>query len=415
MIDIDQARELVLARCTPNPPVPVSAADALGHTLAEDATSDIDSPPHDKALMDGYAVRTADLQSGRHRLRVLEEVVAGDVPQLPVTGGAATRIMTGAPIPAGADAVVILEQTGLLRAADGGLQVDVSRCPARPWQNILRRGTAFRRGARILRAGAIVRPIEVGLLCEAGCTRIRVIRRPRVSVLPTGDELVAADTRPGPGQIRNSNGPLLAALVRQAGGQITELPPAEDQLDHLRDQILAGLRSDVLLLSGGVSAGDRDLVPEALHSLAVERVFHKVRVKPGKPLWFGLLHPPPDVGGRPTLVFGLPGNPVSSLVCFELFVRPALARILGRADARPARPRATLSARHVARGDRPAFLPARLSGAWPARKVQVLRWHGSADLRTLADADCLAHIPAGDRTYEPGDSVEVHLLGGAAG
>jgi molybdopterin molybdotransferase len=207
------------------------------------------------------------------------------------------------------------------------------------------------------------------------------------------------------GQIRNSNGPMLCGLVRQAGATPVDLGIVADREDELREKIRGGLETDVLVLSGGVSMGIADLVPKVLKSLGVEQVFHQVKLKPGKPLWFG-------AAGKehPTLVFGLPGNPVSSLVCFELFVRPALAHMAGRVSNRKPLRQVRLVKPYRQRGDRPVFHPAILRQEGPEEVVELLDWKGSADLRTLADADCLVQFPAGDRTYAAGDRVGVYLL-----
>jgi molybdopterin molybdotransferase len=227
-------------------------------------------------------------------------------------------------------------------------------------------------------------------------------------VLATGDELVPAGETPGLGRIRDSNGPMLAALVRRAGARPVALGVARDDEDHLRALVLRGLKEDVLLLSGGVSAGTRDLVPQVLAVTGVKAVFHKVRLKPGKPLWFGV-RPAVRPSYPDTLVFGLPGNPVSSLVCFELLVRPALAQLAGMPSASP-HMSAVLAAPHSQRGDRPTFFPAEFL---PGRKpivVRTLPWKGSADLQTLAKAHCLICFPAGDRDFLEGDTVEIRLL-----
>ncbi|HVW38591.1 MAG TPA: molybdopterin molybdotransferase MoeA, partial [Pirellulales bacterium] len=218
--------------------------------------------------------------------------------------------------------------------------------------------------------------------------------------------LVEPHLQPAPGQIRNSNGPMLLACIRRACGVPIELGIARDQREALRERITAGLQADALVLSGGVSAGVLDLVPELLAELGVQKVFHKVSVKPGKPLWFGVL----DRGEPQTLVFGLPGNPVSSLVCFELFVRPALARLAGRPFAGLAAVSARLTAEFVQRGDRDAYHPAWLAESPDGPTVEPLRWKGSADLRALSTANALIRFPSGDRTFGAGEQVCVYRL-----
>jgi molybdopterin molybdotransferase len=227
-------------------------------------------------------------------------------------------------------------------------------------------------------------------------------------VLSTGNELVPADQTPAAGQIRNSNSPMLAACVRKACAVPLELGIARDERDELRRLIERGLAADVLVLSGGVSAGVLDLVPGVLAELGVEQVFHKVRLKPGKPLWFGVLACAPP-RQRATLVFGLPGNPVSSLVCFELFVRPAIQQLSGRTAATPIKT-ARLAAEFQHRGERPTYQPAQFCEHAQGAIAKPLFWQGSADLRTLAAANCLIRFPAGDRHYPAGEAVEVMLI-----
>jgi len=397
---VAEALQLVLDRAEPLAPRSIPAAEALGCMLAEAVTSDIDSPPHDKSIVDGYAVRAADVMvDGAVQLRILEEVTAGAVPTQEVEAGTATRIMTGAPLPGGADAVVMIEKTTM-----DGDRVHVLAGPIRVGQNIMRRAASLAKGHEVLAPGKLLRAIELGVLAEVGRTSVVAIPRPRVGVLATGNELVAPHETPGPGQIRNSNGPLLAALVRQAGATPVELGIARDTAADLRAKITAGLASDVLVLSGGVSAGVLDLVPQVLSELQVQEIFHKVNLKPGKPLWFGILRRP-NVAA--TLVFGLPGNPVSTLVCFELFVRPALEQLRGVPPRGLPRTKAWLTCEHQQRGERPTYWPATLQDA----RVTPLAWKGSGDLRTLTDASGLAFFPAGDRTFQVGDEIEVLMLG----
>jgi molybdopterin molybdotransferase len=408
MLTVDEALRLVLEHAQPLPAVEVDCADALDHVLAERVVSDVDSPPHDKSIVDGYAVFSSDLAGGTAELTVIEEVVAGAVPKKSLAAGQASRIMTGAPVPAGADAVVMVERTQAIAGLDGAERVRIVDASVRPGQNILPRGCSMRRGDTILEPGAWLRPIELGLLAEVGRSRVRVAPHPTVAVLSTGNELVPHDGTPSAGQIRNSNGPMLAASIRAAGAVAIELGIARDDRDELRRLVERGLAADVLVLSGGVSAGILDLVPEVLAELGVGQVFHKVRLKPGKPLWFGAL-PPQAPRQQATLVFGLPGNPVSSLVCFELFVRFAIDRLSGRESSSRLRT-ARLGAPFAHRGDRPTYHPGQLSEDGVKPTALPLAWRGSADLRTLAEANCLICFPAGDREYATGESVTARML-----
>ncbi|MBX7164990.1 MAG: molybdopterin molybdotransferase MoeA [Pirellulales bacterium] len=407
MLSVDEALARLAQHVVPRAAVERACGAALGLVLAETIASDVDSPPHDKALVDGYAVVASDLSSGRAELRVLEEVTAGQVPTCAVCPGAATRVMTGAPMPPGADAMVMIERTQTRLAADGTSLVDIVDAKVAPGQNIMTRGRSMRAGDVVLMPGAVLRPIELGLLAEVGRTTVRVVPAPKVAILSTGDELVEPGRVPAAGQIRNSNGPLLAAAARRAGADVLELGIARDTRDDLRTRIGAGLEAaDVLVLSGGVSAGVLDLVPAVLAELGVACVFHKVNLKPGKPVWFGTqAH---SRGAR--LVFGLPGNPVSSLVCYELFVRPALARLAGGVLAGAPVESRPLAAAFTHRGERPTYHPGRYVEGTSGSAVEPLRWQGSADLRTLAAADALIHFPSGDCSYQPGQMVSVQRL-----
>ncbi len=395
MLSVSEALDRVLARAKPRPAVGCASCDALGLVLAEEIASDVDSPPHNKSIVDGYAVVAADLAGGRAELEVLEEVTAGDVPRRAVCSGTAVRVMTGAPVPEGADAVVMVEQSELI-----GDRVVLTPPRVAAGQNIMPRAASMARGDRVLAVGQALRAIEVGLLAEVGRTYVQIIPRPRLAVLSTGNELVPPDVVPGPGHIRNSNSPMLVAAARTAGAASVDLGIARDEPDALRSMMAAGLEADVLVISGGVSAGVLDLVPGVLKSLGVEQVFHKVSIKPGKPLWFGVLAA--EAGDK--LVFGLPGNPVSSLVGFELFVKPAIAALAGRATEASAI-EATLTQEFTHRGERPTYHPAILRCEEGRCVVEPLRWRGSGDLRTLARANALACFGPGDYTRVAGETV----------
>lgn len=411
MLSVDQALELIFRQSRPLAPRRVGLPDALGLVLAEEIVSDIDSPPHDKSVVDGYAVQAAAVKVAGTKLSILEEVTAGRLPTLAVSATTATRIMTGAPLPAGADAIVMIEKTEFASGQES--LVCINEFPVKLGQNIMRQGTSMRQGEIVLSsrcpagASTTLRAIEIGLLAEVGRQEVLVHPCPQVAVLATGDELVDAAQIPGPAQIRNSNGPMIAAQVRQAGGIPRELGIARDSQADLKKCIQSGLESDVLILSGGVSAGVLDLVPQVLESLGVEQVFHKVNLKPGKPLWFGVQT---NANGRRVLVFGLPGNPVSSLVCFELFIRPALAALAGRPFCGLPIQSGLLTKEQRQRGDRPTYWPASCLLDGTGATVTPLEWRGSGDLHSLARANCLAYFPAEDRVFAAGEKVSVYLL-----
>lgn len=406
MLTVAEALAAVIQTVQPGPAVEVALEEASGLVLAQDVVSDIDSPPFDKALMDGYALRLADANAGAE-LDVIEEVTAGNIGSREVGRGQATRIMTGAPLPGGADLVIPIEETEVRPTAAGEAIGRVRLKGSGPWpagQFVLRQGAAVRRGVQVLGRGRRLRPQEIAALAELGYARISVVRPPRVAILATGDELVAASERPGPGQIRNSNEPMLASQVERWGAAAVRLGVARDERAALRERIDLGLQCDFLLLSGGVSAGKLDLVPSELAAAGVRQVFHKIQMKPGKPLWFGIL---PRVGGPPCCVFGLPGNPVSSMVCCELFVRAALRCWSGVQPAVKESRKIPILAALRASNHRPTYHPARIEWTAEGPRVSLVDWIGSSDLCATVDANCTVLLPAGDVVWEAGNVVDV--------
>jgi molybdopterin molybdotransferase len=405
MITVEQALDLVLQhagklkRCRS-----LDIDSVLGCILAEDVTSDIDSPPHDKSIVDGFALHESDLNR-EAELQIVERVVAGQVPQQTLRPGQAIQIMTGAPIPLGTGAVVMVEKTDS-QQRDGQDWLVSKDKRLRPGQNIMRRAQSMQAGEVVLKQGTLLRGIEVGLLAEVGRGELWTLIDPAVAILPTGDEIVPLTVTPPPGKIRNSNSSLLANLVMQAGGEPIEEEIVPDEPAALLKAIEQNLECDVILLSGGVSAGVHDLVPAALAQAGVKQVFHHVNLKPGKPLWFGFFERGTDQ--PPCLVFGLPGNPVSGLVCFELFVRPALQKMRWQKPRGLMRRTASLAVEHVHRGDRPAYWPAVFDG--DRGEVLPLSWKGSGDLKTLAAANSFVLFPGGDRLWAAGEDVSVALL-----
>jgi molybdopterin molybdotransferase len=399
MIPVDQALGLVEEHAVPLAAAEVRLADALGLLLAEDVKSDINSPPYTKSLMDGYAVQAHD---PAEELEVIEEITAGEVPRHAVVPGTTIRVMTGAPVPEGANAVVMQERT----ARAGQQHVRISDPTLKPGQNILQVGASIKKGDVVLRRGTLIRPAEVGILAEVGRVDLLAVPRPRVAILATGNELVSHGTLPDPGKIRNSNGPMLAACVRSSCGVPENLGIIRDDRDVLPSRIEQGLAHDVLLLTGGVSVGVLDLVPKVLAHLGVREVFHKVQLKPGKPLWFGCR----EANGRRTLVFGLPGNPASSLVCFHVFVLPAMRALAGRGFVGMSRREAWLGSDFHNRGNRATFRPALLRETDGGATVDPIRWLGSADLAALHAANALIGFPPRDQHYVAGDAMAVYLL-----
>jgi molybdopterin molybdotransferase len=406
LISVDEAQRLIFPLAAPRPRHLRPLDSALGHVLGESVVSHEDSPPFDKSLVDGCAVRACDVSRVGGELRVLESITAGEVPSRRIVAGTTSRVMTGAPIPEGADAVVMCEYVESVPPDSGRETVRIGAAEIRVGQHILRRGESIRRGEAALPAGRQLRPVDIGVLAALGVELVSVVDRPSVAIIATGSELMPESSQLGPAQIHNSNGPMLRALLGQLASRVNDLGIGPDSETVLESLIQRGLESDVLLLSGGVSAGTHDLVPGVLERLGVKRVFHKVNLKPGKPLWFGSI----DSNGVNRLVFGLPGNPVSTLVCFELFVRPALMRMCGVADASPRCGRARLTADLLGRTDRLSFLPARHFELEGEAAVERVPWKGSADLFGLSQANCLIRVPRGEYRLAAGQCVDVLWL-----
>jgi molybdopterin molybdotransferase len=394
MLSVAEALEKVLQHAKSLPPATVPlGTQALGLILAEDVASDLDMPPFDKAMMDGFALRSCDLRDGQAELAIIEEIPAGKTPTKALGAGQASRIMTGAPMPMGADAVVMIERCEL-----AGNKVRVNDARLGAGQNILTRGREMRVGEVVLRAGARLRPQDIGLLAAVGGMSVKVQPPPCVAIISTGDELVEATRTPGPGQIRNSNGPMLVAQVARAGGVPRFVGIARDEPAHLRALIEEGLQADVLLISGGVSAGKLDLVPGVLAETGVQPLFHKVALKPGKPLLFGVK--------GPRLVFALAGNPAASLVCFEQFVRPAIRGLMALAPG-PRIVKAALTQDFPYRTDRLTYHPASLQLTDTGWMVEPVAWFGSPDLRGVAPANAFVLLPDGDHQHRVGDMLKV--------
>lgn len=403
MLTVNEALKLVLENAAPLPVVDCPLGRALDRTLAEEILADADQPPFDKALVDGYAVRLADLENLPRRLKVGETILAGQTPQRPLAEGEAAAITTGAPLPPGAEVVVMHEKT-----TDFGDEIEVEAQEVRPDLNRLQRGEVYKKGERLLEAGPRLAPWRLGLLAAVGRSTVRVVDRPTVAVVPTGDELVDFDQTPGPGQIRNSNAAMLVGMVAEQGADPWSSPILPDEPEALREGLREALKRDVALIIGGVSAGQKDLVPNMLESLGARQVFHKIRIRPGKPLWFGI--GPPREGRPPALIFGLPGNPLSGLVNFLVFVRPALDILKGRPGETPGPIPARLGRRHHHRGYFRIHLPARIVRDTPAPgappTVVPLDSRGSADLYAAALADGFLVFPEEERTFEPGEIVD---------
>ena len=407
MLSVNDALALVLDHALPGAVESVDLADALHRILAVERLTPHDSPPFDKSLMDGFAVATSALKSDNEFLKfaVVETITAGMVPLNAITATTAARIMTGAPLPSGCDCVVPIECTQFDETSPDF--VIIPRADVFSEANLMRQGGAARQGSPLLAVGTRLQPQQIAALAEFGQARLTVFVQPSVAVLATGNELIPFDEPLRPGAIRNSNEPMLLAQVSTCGGIPVSLGVAQDTIQDLTTRIQQGLKHDVLLLSGGVSAGTLDLVPQQLAAAGVEQVFHGVDMKPGKPLWFGIRRSE----SRPTLVFGLPGNPVSSLVCFELFVRPALQKISGVPTFNARHLTATVRQPFTAKGSRPVYQPAEISVHEGQLVVRPVSWNGSSDLRATVEANGMVLMSSSHGEYTPGDIVPVWFWG----
>jgi molybdopterin molybdotransferase len=388
-LSFEDARQCVLREVHPlGETEQVSLLDAAGRVLAETIAADRDYPPFPRSARDGFAVRAADLPG---ELRVIGEVRAGEAVSGSVGPVEAVEIMTGAPLPEGADAVVMIEHTQ--RSGD---HISTERSPA-PGENFNARGSEAREGSAVLNPAKRLGFAEIALLAMVGRECVSVVRRPRVAILPTGDEIVEAGEQPREFQIRNSNAWSLAVQVRRAGGIPEMLPIARDNDESTRSLIERGLSADLLLLSGGVSAGKYDVVERVLAHLGAQFFFDRVLIQPGQPLVFG------SVGTK--LFFGLPGNPASTMVTFELFARAAIDRLSG-ADEAPLpllRAKLTRDFRHKVGLTR--FLPAHLSPDGAA--ITPEPWSGSGDVAALARANAFMVADADREAWAAGDDIRV--------
>jgi molybdopterin molybdotransferase len=393
MKDYHEALALVLDGLAPLESETVALTEAVGRVLAADARAVIDLPPFDRTAMDGFAVRAEDVSPGA-ALRVLGDLAAGGDEDIRLGPGTAARISTGAAIPPGADAILRVEDT------EGGEGVVVATAGVEPGQHIRRRAEDVSAGDVLARPGDVLTVPRLSALASAGIGFVAVPRVPRVDLVVTGSELLAPGAPPEPGKIYESNSVAVGTLVEQAGASVVHYPSVPDDFERTREILGRGLQGDVLIVSGGVSVGPHDHVKPALEALGVEEVFWRVRIKPGKPLWFGRR--------GDTLVFGLPGNPLSAIVCTALFVAPALRRLRGEADPGPRFDRGRLGEPAGPSDERTTFLISKLVPgadgvleAWPTER------QGSHMTGALGESDGFAVAPHGSGALPAGAEVDV--------
>jgi molybdopterin molybdotransferase len=444
VLSFEDAYEVVRERCCrilklgDRPTEEVLLMQAVGRILAEPVTADRDFPPFPRATRDGFAVRADDLASGVMLLRVVGQVRAGDSYDLPLASGEAVEIMTGAAVPVGADAVVMVEYTerksqeinhkgheGTQRRQETeqanpdpvdvlGLSKDEQDHPEETvvaedlveiqrsvasGENVVPAGAEAQAGQELLPRGVRLGPAQIALAAAAGKASVKVYRKSKVAILSTGDELVDVAEKPGPSQIRNSNSYSLAALVAECGGEPVQLPIAPDEEGKLTELIQEGLKADMLLLSGGVSMGKFDLVEQALKNLGAKFFFTGALIQPGKPVVFG------EVGSIP--FFGLPGNPVSVMVTFELFARQMVEALGGAEPERVKSAKAKLRKELKTKTGLTRFLPARLEGGLDDPEVEIVPWQGSGDMLAAAKANCYLVVPPNREKLAKGDMVTV--------
>ncbi|HZZ15770.1 MAG TPA: gephyrin-like molybdotransferase Glp [Candidatus Sulfotelmatobacter sp.] len=417
VLTFEDARRVVEEHASQTAPPETETVDLLhaaGRILAEPITADRDLPPFPRATRDGYAARASDLVSLPTRLKIIGEIKAGGQPSTALNSGEAYSIMTGAPVPQGSDAVVMVEYT----SQQNGF-VEITKT-VQPQENIVPQGAEARRGSLLVDAGSRLNESAIALAASVGKSKLKVFLRPRIAILTTGDEIVPVDSEPGPAQIRNSNAYSLAAQVQQAGGEPILLPTAPDEPHRLRELIEEGLQSDLLIMTGGVSMGRYDLVEQVLGDLQAEFFFAGAKIQPGKPVVFGraqcgagtpargalapALHTPPH-----KYFFGLPGNPVSTMVTFELFARPLLEALAGMRPHPLIFLHARLKSEIHAKVGLTRFLPAIISGQHEDSHVELVPWQGSGDIAARARSNCYVVIPP-DREHIPsGEWIAVML------
>ncbi|OLE12521.1 MAG: hypothetical protein AUG89_07325 [Acidobacteria bacterium 13_1_20CM_4_56_7] len=405
VLSFEEARRVVQQHAAAVTAPQTEAVDLLAaadRVLAEQITADRNLPPFPRSTRDGYAVRSADLFQLPATLDVIAEIKAGEklerIPSM-ISSGQAAAIMTGAPVPSGADAVVMVEYT-----SEREQRVEITRAVA-PGENVVPEGAEAREGTVLISRGTRLNDAAIALAASVGKSQLQVYKRPRVAVLTTGDEIVDVNATPGPTQIRNSNSYSLAVQIAKAGGEPVLLPIAPDEPSGLRRLMEEGLKSDLLLMTGGVSMGRYDLVEQVLAELKAEFFFTGAKIQPGRPVVFGRSAAQGTGGDK--YFFGLPGNPVSTMVTFELFARPMLESLAGMSARKLKFVHAKLKSEIRVKSGLKRFLPAILSGEFEDSQVELVRWQGSGDIAATALANCYIVVPQDCEKIQAGEYVPI--------
>jgi len=397
MISVLQARDIILENCRRQKAVTVSLSASVDRVLAEDIKADVAMPPFNRSMMDGYALRSEDTKAPHHKLKVIGNVAAGSYPRFKIGSGEAAKIMTGAPVPPGADAVQKIELTK--SSEDGRMMHSVQ--PVQAGLHIVKRGEEKARGEIVLAAGSHITPTAVGVLAATGTTTVKIVRPPTVAILATGNELVAPDVKPLQGQIRDSNSFTLQALCRRLKLKTILLGIAKDDKALLKEKIRRGLACDMMLVTGGVSMGDHDFVDDVFKEMGFSIFFKKVAIKPGKPTVFARYTEKP--------IFGLPGNPVSSATVFDVLVRPALRKMMGSAVYSDLSVSGILSNAVSNKSMRELFHPAVTWYQDGVFRCHPLRTRGSGDISGYAKGNSYLNVPAETGTVPQGSTVSILL------
>ena len=398
MITVDTAIKIVTDNTEILPSKTVHFEESLGFCLAQDVHSDIDMPPFNRSAMDGYAVIAEDTAKVPVELTVIENIAAGSVPKKKILRGQASKIMTGAAVPDGADAVIKFEETEALQSAS---RVKILKSVSRG-SNISKQGEDMRVGQVVLSKNMLVRPQEIGILATVGKSFVEIFSTPTVGIISTGNELVDVASKPSIAQIRNSNSYSLAAQARNLNAEVEIIGIIKDTKDDISSAIRRGLQKDILILSGGVSMGEYDLVSDVMKDLGIHIYFEKVALRPGKPVIFGRKDK--------TLIFALPGNPVASFVTFELFVYPAIRKMMGLTDIHRTTVRAALETEIIVKRRRREYRPAFIRLQNNSWIVSPVEWHGSADLLATTRANCLMVVREDVERFIAGQLIDVILL-----